>query len=129
MDVRRRNRIVSFASAVLSVVSLAFLMWAMWEVERRRSTWMFVLIGASGIAFMAWTWVGMRRDRRDLDQLARDAGINPDAVTEDPIPLIPPRGRRAELVTAIVILLLVAGAALANLLGWLDSFTPAGARR
>lgn len=129
MNVRRRNQIVNLLSAVVTIGAMLFFAWAGWATDRRRSVWPFILLAVGVVVFVGWTLIGMWRDRIELDGLARDAGLDPDAIPDDPTPFLPPRGDRAGLVLGIVFLLVVAALAVANYLGWLEGFAPPERRR
>ena len=129
MNVRRRNDIVSVAAAFVSGGAMLAILWALWQVERRRGTWVFVLLGVGALVFAGWAWWGARRGHRKLDGFMESVGINPGLVPEEPIPILPPRGERSALVLAIMFLLTVAAAAFANYVGWLDGFSLPGRRR
>lgn len=123
MNVCRRNQIVTNVSAAVSVAAVILLVWFLWEVERRQNTWLFVVLGMGVFLFIARTWAAIRRDRHELDRLARSAGINPDAIPEEAITILPPPGDRARLGVSLIILLFVLGAALAHHFGWIEGFS------
>ena len=121
--------IVSVAGGTFAAATLFFVIWAMWEAERRRNTWLFVVMGAGALVFMGWTWWGARRDHRELDHYMEAVGLDPAQIPDEPIPVLPPRGDRAGLVLGIVFLLVVAALAVANYLGWLEGFAPPERRK
>ena len=123
MNVRRRNEILSVAGAAVSGGAMLAILWALWQVERRRGGWVFVLLGVGALVFAGWAWWGARRGHRKLDRFMESVGIDPGLAPEEPIPILPPRGERAALAVAIVFLLTVAAAAVANYAGWLEGFS------
>lgn len=129
MNVRRRNQIVILLSAVVTIGAMLFFAWAGWATDRRRSIWPFILLALGMVVFVGCTVIGMWRDRIELDALERDAGLDPDAIPDDPVPLLPPRSDRAGLLLGIVFLLVVAALALANYLGWVEGFSRPERRR
>src|SRR5687767_13672167 len=126
MDVRRRNRIIAAVHALLLSGALLLLVWVVLQAAGRNWSMRSGPAAAVGAvvaaAFYLWTWVGQRRDQRELDALARETGIDPANVPEDPLPIIPrlPLAKeRGELAAGVLFLALLAFVFVAYYAGWI----------
>ncbi len=130
MDVRRRNRIVSAVHALVPSIMLFLLVWALLQAGGRK-WWMrsgpaAVAAAVVAAAFFLWFWAGGWWASRGIDSAMREAGIDPDVVPEQPLPLIP-RLRLAkntdELVAGILFLVLLVFVFVAYYAGWIGRWT------
>ena len=92
MDVRRRNRLIVAFYTVLACVPLAVIFWVLWQVAGRtphRTAAGLAMLAAGVILPLVWSEVRFRRSLREADDALRQAGIDPDKIAEEPLPLFP----------------------------------------
>ena len=125
MDVRRRNRITTAIHAPLLSGARFLMLWALLQAGGRQGGMgrgpAAVVAGVVAVALYLWTRVRQRRDERELDALAKDSGIDPHQVPQEPLPLIPPLARGLnELSAGILFLVLTIAVFVAYYAGWID---------
>ena len=125
MDVRRRNRIITAIHTLLLSGALFLMVWVVLQAGGRKGGIgrgpAAVVAAVIAAALYLWTWVGQRRDEQELDALARDSGIDPHQVSEEPLPIIPPLPRSLnELSAGILFLVLMLAVFVAYYAGWID---------
>ena len=124
MDVRRRNRITTAIHAPLLSGARFLMLWALLQAGGRQGGMgrgpAAVVAGVVAVALYLWTRVRQRRDERELDALAKDSGIDPHQVPEEPLPIIPLARSPNELSAGILFLFRMIAVFVAYYAGWID---------
>ena len=130
MNVRRRNRLVAAFHTVLLCVPVAVIGWALWQTRLPGRPWQ----SAVGLGVLVVGWVGPvlwatvqgRRAEREMDRALRAAGVDPDAIPERPLPIVP-RLRlakdRDQLLAGILFAVLLVFVFVAYYAGWIGRWT------
>jgi len=127
MGVRRRNKLVLAFHSVLYCVPIVAMGWVLWHAEGRElPVGTAVTLAAMVVCLVGlclWTISGGRRSFREMEEVLRNAGMDPDAVPEEPLSFFPRlllATDRGELAAGILFLVLLGLTFVAYYAGWID---------
>ena len=130
MDVRRRNRLIVAFYTVVAIVPLVVIVWALWQTRipgrPLRSAIGLAVLVVGWFALPLWAQIRWMRADGQIDRALREAGVDPDAIPEKPLPLVP-RMRlakdRDQLLAGILFAVLLVFVFVAYYAGWIGRWT------